>query len=114
MSDMKDTNSIMRKREVLTLSEWRSTQVGMWAWLLQRFSALGIIVFVTLHLVYPYQVIIQTLMALCVCFHAVLGLRVILLDISKRVGLQKLLFGGLMVLGAVLLVIILKLRIFYF
>ncbi|MDY6935105.1 MAG: succinate dehydrogenase [Spirochaetota bacterium] len=114
MEDVKNSGDIVNKREVLTLSEWRSTQIGMWAWLLQRFSALGIIVFVTLHLVYPYQVLIQTLMALCVCFHAVLGLRVIILDLSKRVTLQKVLFGLLMILGAVLLVMVLKLRIFYF
>lgn len=114
MSDARENNRIVKKRELLSLSEWRSTQVGMWAWLLQRFSALCIVVLVVLHLVYPYEVIIQTLMALCISIHAVLGLRVILLDISKRVMLQRILFALLMVLGAVLFVMILKLRIFYF
>lgn len=114
MSDARENNRIVKKRELLSLSEWRSTQVGMWAWLLQRFSALCIVVLVVLHLVYPYEVIIQTLMALCISIHAVLGLRVIILDISKRVVLQRILFALLMILGAVLFVMILKLRIFYF
>ncbi|MDY6969082.1 MAG: hypothetical protein SVR08_10580 [Spirochaetota bacterium] len=114
MGEVKNSNKIIRKREILSLSEWRTTQVGMWAWLLQRFTALGIVIFVALHLIYPYQVIIQTLMAFCVCMHAVLGLRVIILDISKRVVLQKILFSLLAVLGIVLFYLILKLRIFYF
>jgi succinate dehydrogenase hydrophobic anchor subunit len=114
MSDANNNNRIVKKRELLSLSEWRSTQVGMWAWLLQRFSALCIVALVTLHLVYPYEVIIQTLMALFISIHAVLGLRVIILDISKRVALQRILFVSLMVLGVVLFVMILKLRIFYF
>jgi succinate dehydrogenase hydrophobic anchor subunit len=53
-------------------------------------------------------------MALCISIHAVLGLRVIILDISKRVVLQRIFFALLMILGAVLFVMILKLRIFYF
>jgi succinate dehydrogenase hydrophobic anchor subunit len=101
------------KRDVLSLSEWRSTQVGMWAWILQRFSALGIIIFVVLHLVYPYQVIIQNILAFTVCFHAVLGLRVIILDLSKRIVIQKVLFVSLLLLGIIAFILILKLRIYY-
>lgn len=114
MSGENKNNRIVLKREVFSLSEWRSTQVGMWAWLLQRISALCIIALVSLHLVYPYEVVIQTLMAFFVCFHAVLGLRVIILDISKRVVLQKVLFWSLAALGMVLFYLILKLRILYF
>lgn len=102
------------KRDTFSLSEWRSTQVGMWAWVLQRFTALGIIVFIVLHLVYPYQVLIQTVLVFTVCFHAVLGLRVIVLDISRRVVLQKVLFTTLLLLGAIAFIVILKTRIFYF
>jgi succinate dehydrogenase/fumarate reductase cytochrome b subunit len=102
------------KRDVFSLNEWRSTQIGMWAWVLQRFTALGIIVFIVLHLVYPYHVLIQTVLVFAVCFHAVLGLRVIVLDISRRVVLQKVLFTTLLLLGAIAFIIILKMRIFYF
>jgi succinate dehydrogenase hydrophobic anchor subunit len=114
MENTKNISDIIRKRELLSLSEWRSTQVGMWAWLIQRVSALLIVLFVALHIVYPYQVWIQSVMVFFVSMHAVLGLRVILLDIGTRATLHKLLFGSLMVLGIVLFVIVLKWRILYF
>jgi succinate dehydrogenase hydrophobic anchor subunit len=101
------------KRDLMSLSEWRTTQVGMWAWLLQRFSALALIVCITLHLCYPYQVIFQVLLVSAATFHAVLGLRVIVLDLGARVRLQKLLFAGLMGLGVAVLALVLKWRVFY-
>lgn len=102
-----------KKRDLMSLSEWRTTQVGMWAWLLQRFSALALIIFVILHLCYPYQVVFQVLLLSAATFHAVLGLRVILLDLGARVKLQKLLFAGLMGLGVVALALVLRWRVFY-
>src|SRR3954468_24994223 len=56
------------------------TPVGMWAWLWQRISALLIVVFLVLHITFPYKPAIQFLLLLTVTFHATLGLRVILLD----------------------------------
>lgn len=114
MNESKQNEPLIRKREILTLSEWRATQVGMWAWLLQRFTALGTVLFVTLHLVYPYQVILQSLLALCICIHAVLGIRVIILDLRKQVAIHRILFAVLMILGLLLFLIILKYRIYYF
>ena len=85
----------------------------MWAWLIQRFSALAIVVFLTLLFCYPYKVAFQILLLTAATMHAVLGLRVILLDLGARAALQKVLFVGLMVLGAVAIVIVAKWRIFY-
>jgi succinate dehydrogenase/fumarate reductase cytochrome b subunit len=99
------------KRDVMSLAEWRATQVGMWAWLMQRVTALGSLAFVFLHLVYPYEVIYQVLLLSFVCFHLVLGLRVIVLDIGARVGLQKVLFGALIAFG--ILVVVLRWRVLY-
>jgi len=104
---------IEHKRDIMSLAEWRSTQVGMWAWLMQRFAAIASIVFIFLHLVYPYQLIFQVSLLICACFHLVLGLRVIVLDIGTKVALQKVLFGALITFGIVLLVIVLKWRIIY-
>ena len=59
-----------------------STPLGMWAWLLQRISALAIVVLIALHVLLPYKPIIQFLLLLTVTFHATLGLRVILLDFN--------------------------------
>ena len=95
------------KRGELDPYRWRSTQIGMWAWLWQRISALAILVFLGLHLTLTYKPIIQFLLLLVVIFHAALGLRIILLDFGVvSVKYQKALIGGLGVLGAVMFVII--------
>ncbi len=76
------------------------TQVGMWAWLWQRLSALAIIVLLALHLALTYKPVIQFLLLLVVTFHAALGLRVILLDFNLvGVKYQRLLIWGLVGLG---------------
>ena len=89
------------------VNRWRSTQVGMWAWIWQRISALAIILFLGLHLALTYKPVIQFLLLLVVTFHAVLGLRVILLDFNVvNVRYQKALIGGLAALGILIFVIL--------
>ena len=102
-----------RKRDVTSMAEWRATHVGMWAWVLQRFSALAILVFVVLHFCYPYKVVFQIVLLGAATFHAVLGLRVILLDLGTNILLQKLLFWALGAVGIVAFVIVLNWRILY-
>jgi succinate dehydrogenase/fumarate reductase cytochrome b subunit len=84
-----------------------NTPIGMWAWILQRISALAIIVFLGLHLTLTYKPIIQFLLLTTVVFHAALGLRVILLDFNLvNVRYQKLLIAGLLMLAVILMLII--------
>lgn len=79
---------------------WRNTPAGMWAWWWQRISALAIIFFLALHLTLVYRPVVQLLLLLVVVFHAVLGLRVILLDFGVvNVRYQKALLGGVLLLG---------------
>jgi succinate dehydrogenase/fumarate reductase cytochrome b subunit len=86
-----------------------STQIGMWAWVWQRISALAIIGLLVLHLTLTYIPIIQFLLLMAVTFHAALGIRVILLDFNLvNVKYQKLLIYGLLGLGIVAFVIIWK------
>lgn len=86
---------------------WRNTQIGMWAWLWQRISALAIIVFLGLHLTLTYRPLIQFLLLLVVVFHGALGLRVILLDFGVvNVRYQKALIGGLAALGVLMFIVI--------
>jgi len=59
-----------------------STRAGMWAWMLQRGSALALIVLVALHLTRTYNRTVQFLLLLIIAFHAALGLRVVLLDFN--------------------------------
>jgi succinate dehydrogenase / fumarate reductase cytochrome b subunit len=96
----------LRKGE-LDVNRWRNTQVGMWAWIWQRISALAIIVFLGLHLTLTYKPVIQFLLLATVTFHAALGLRVILLDFNiVNVKYQKALIAGLAALGIIIFVII--------
>ncbi len=74
----------------------------MWAWLLQRISALAIVVLLALHVTLTYKPLLQLLLLLAVAFHAALGLRVILLDFKiVDVRYQKALVWGLVALGLV-------------
>jgi succinate dehydrogenase / fumarate reductase cytochrome b subunit len=56
------------------------THVGMWAWLLQRISAVCIIILLCLHIFFTYKPFVQFLLLAFLVFHAALGVRVILLD----------------------------------
>ena len=85
----------------------KNTPIGMWAWLWQRISALAIIFFLALHLTLTYKPIIQFLLLMTVTFHAVLGLRVILLDFNiVNVKYQKALIAGLGATGILMIAII--------
>ena len=91
----------------LDVNRWRSTQVGMWAWIWQRISALAILIFLGLHLTLTYKPVIQFLLLATVTFHAVLGLRVMLLDFNiVNVKYQKALIAGLAALGIIISIII--------
>ena len=91
----------------LDVNRWRSTQVGMWAWIWQRISALAIVVFLGLHLTLTYKPVIQFLLLVAVTFHAALGLRIILLDFNiVNVKYQKALIAGLLALGIIIFIII--------
>jgi succinate dehydrogenase hydrophobic anchor subunit len=114
MEDTKNADQIIRRRDLLSLSEWRSTQIGMWAWLIQRVSALLIVILIALHLVYPYMVSIQATMVFFVFLHAALGLRVIFLDLGTDTALHKTLFYALIALAILLFIVVLKYRVLYF
>ncbi len=85
------------------------TPIGMWAWLLQRVSALLIVVMLVLHLTFPYKAPIQFLLLLVVTFHAALGIRVILLDFNLvSVRNQRKLVWGMLAIGLVVMICIWK------
>ena len=102
----------VRQRQPLKWGEldpnrWKNSSVGMRAWIWQRISALAIIFFLALHLTLTYKPLIQFLLLLTVTFHAVLGLRVILLDFNLvNVKYQKALIAGLVATGFLMVIII--------
>ncbi len=84
-----------------------NTRIGMWAWFVQRGSALALIVLVVLHLTLTYNLLIQFLLLLTIAFHAALGIRVVLLDFNVvSVKYHRALIWGLMGLGVVVTLII--------
>lgn len=88
------------KRESMDPRVWRSTLPGMWAWLLQRISAILILLFITLHFFLPYRRPLQFLLLLVVAVHASLGIRVFLIDLGANVKTQKALFVLCLLLAA--------------
>jgi succinate dehydrogenase / fumarate reductase cytochrome b subunit len=95
------------RRYELDPNRWRSTKAGMWAWLLQRISALAILLFLVLHITLTYRPFIQFCLLVTVAFHAALGLRVILLDFGVvDVKYQKTLLWALGGLVALLVLIV--------
>jgi succinate dehydrogenase hydrophobic anchor subunit len=104
---METTSSAYSYRKPLQMGELdphrrENTKAGMWAWLWQRISALGIIVLLSLHMVLTYRPAVQLLLLIMVAFHAALGLRVILLDFNLvDVKYQRQLIWGLIGLGLV-------------
>ncbi len=80
------------KRDVGDTETWRRTLPGMWAWLLQRVSAILILFFLILHFFFPYRRPLQFLLLFVVSFHASLGIRVLLIDLGANVKTQKILF----------------------
>ncbi len=88
------------KRDVRNPQVWRNTLPGMWAWLMQRVSAILILLFLTLHFFLPYRRPLQFLLLFVVAFHASLGLRVLLIDLGANVKAQKTLFIVFLLLAA--------------
>ena len=46
---MANTSDLILKRDTLDSKVWRSTLPGMWAWLIQRVTAVLILLFLVLH-----------------------------------------------------------------
>jgi succinate dehydrogenase hydrophobic anchor subunit len=80
------------KREWTTAEGWRDTKTGMWAWLIQRAAAVGLLVVVAIHLVNPFRRGVQAALLILVLVHALLGVRAVLLDFGLPVGWHRTLF----------------------
>jgi len=96
---MSNGNEWILKRDATDIRVWRSTLPGMWAWLIQRISAILILLFLTLHFFLPYRRPLQFLLLLVVALHASLGIRVFLIDLGADVKTQKALFISCLLLA---------------
>ncbi|MBI4277394.1 MAG: succinate dehydrogenase [Armatimonadetes bacterium] len=80
--------------------------VGMWTWLIQRVTALALVAFIAVHLVWPYSVLFQFLLLAAAVTHVALGLRVILVDFGVNPRAQQVLAGVLAAVGLVVLLVV--------
>ena len=64
----------------------------MWAWLLQRVAAVGLVVVVALHLKNPFARPVQAGLLALVLLHGLLGVRTILLDFGLPARWHRWLF----------------------
>ena len=90
------------KRAWTTAEGWRGTRAGMWAWLLQRAAALALLVVIALHLANPFQRWTQAALLALVLLHALLGVRVLLLDLGLPLRWHRALFVLALILSAAL------------
>lgn len=90
------------RREWTSREGWRGTRAGMWAWLLQRAAAVALLGVIALHLSNPFLRPVQGLLLGLVLVHALLGVRVILLDFGLPVRWHRALFAGAIGLAAVI------------
>lgn len=90
------------KRAWTTTEGWRGTRAGMWAWLLQRAAAVALLVVIAFHLANPFHRWTQAALLALALLHALLGVRVLLLDLGLPLRWHRLLFVVALVLAAAL------------
>jgi succinate dehydrogenase hydrophobic anchor subunit len=98
------TESRVLKREWTTREGWRDTKVGMWAWLIQRGAAVGLLVVIALHLANPFRRPVQAALLALALLHALLGVRSLLLDCGLSPRWHRPLFVLTLVLAGLLFV----------
>jgi len=87
---MRDRKTLRRRTG--SAEAWRDTKAGMWAWLLQRVAAVGLLGVIVVHLKNPFMRPVQATLLGLVLLHGVLGIRSILLDFGLPVRWHRLLF----------------------
>lgn len=90
---------ILRRRWATT-EGWRDTKAGMWAWLVQRAAAVGLLGVIALHLRNPFVRPVQAALLGLVLLHGLLGVRAILLDFGLPVRWHRGLLVAAVLLGA--------------
>ena len=78
---------------------WKDTKVGMWAWLLQRVAAVGLLAVIAWHLKNPFLRTVQAVLLGLVLLHGVLGIRSILLDFGLPARWHRLLLLSALLCG---------------
>jgi succinate dehydrogenase hydrophobic anchor subunit len=84
--------------------DWRGTRAGMWAWLIQRAAAVGLLAVIAAHLINPFRRGVQAALLALALLHALLGVRALLLDFGLPLAWHRALFVGALLLAVVIFV----------
>ncbi|HJP12836.1 MAG: hypothetical protein QF701_16555 [Nitrospinota bacterium] len=82
------------------LSAWRAMYPGMWAWVIQRLSAVVLLVIFPFHVLNPYNKWLRIAVLALVILHGMHGLKVIFTDFGFPARHQRKLLWVLTALGA--------------
>lgn len=102
----KDDPAITLRREWTSAEGWRDTKAGMWAWLVQRAAAVGLLVVIALHLVNPFRRGVQAALLALALLHALLGVRSLLLDAGVPPRWHRTLFAAAVALSVALFAVV--------
>lgn len=80
-------------------ASWRAMYPGMWAWVLQRVSALVLIVLLPFHVMNPYIAWLRVTVLALVIWHAMHGVKIILTDFGFPARHQRTLLWALTLIG---------------
>ena len=100
---MRDRKTL--RRRLGSAEAWRDTKAGMWAWLLQRVAAVGLLGVIVLHLKNPFVRPVQAALLGLVLLHGVLGIRSILLDFGMPTRWHRLLLVLALLAGVAVFVL---------
>ena len=95
---MRDRKTL--RRRMGSAEAWKDTKAGMWAWLLQRVAAIGLVAVIVVHLKNPFARPAQAALLALVLLHGLLGVRAILLDFGLPARWHRLLFLLALLAGA--------------
>jgi len=101
---MAKTEPRILRREWTSAEGWRDTKAGMWAWLIQRAAAVGLLAVIALHLINPFRRPVQAALLALALLHALLGVRSLILDFGLSPRWHRPLFVAALALAAGLFV----------
>lgn len=81
------------------LSAWRAMYPGMWAWVIQRLSAVVLLVIFPFHVLNPYNKWLRLTVLALVILHGMHGLKVIMTDFGFPARHQRKLLWALTAFG---------------
>ncbi len=81
------------------LTAWRAMYPGMWAWVIQRLSAVVLLVLFPFHVLNPYNQWLRVSVLVLVILHGMHGLKVMLTDFGFPARHQRKLMWALTAIG---------------